>query len=420
MDKPKIRPVEAFPIEHEGQTFVCLRDPTGTAPQPVIIGMGAYFLITLFDGSNTMLDVQAAFARRFGEILPGEKLRNLVETLDRAYFLYSPKFAERENEVREEFARSPKRMAALAGLCYEKDPDRLRAEIETWFEPPAGPGRASTAESDGEPVAGKPVPDKAVAGLISPHIDPRRGGPVYAHAYGELLGRTPPELVVILGTSHYGMGPELFTATCKDYATPLGTVATDRRFVERIAACYKGGDLFAQELLHRNEHSIEFQVLLLAWALGACACEVVPILVGSFHEMVADKTSPADNPRVAALIDALGNELASDRRRTLIIAGVDFAHVGRKFGDPFDVDEGVTDHVKREDLELIENIKRGDPAGFFAHVSRDNDQRRICGLSPMYTQLELLRGHAGRLLKYDITLEPQTGSAVSFAGLAID
>ena len=84
---------------------------------------------------------------------------------------------------------------------------------------------------------------------------PRRGGAAYAHAYAELLTRERPELVVILGTSHYGPGPQLFTGTRKDYATPLGVVRTDRGFVDRLAARYNEGALFEQELLHRNEHS---------------------------------------------------------------------------------------------------------------------------------------------------------------------
>jgi hypothetical protein len=53
-------------------------------------------------------------------------------------------------------------------------------------------------------------------------------------------------------------------------------------------------------------------------------------------------------------------------------------------------------------------------------VAKDRDARKICGLSPMYTQLELLRGHPARLLMHDIAMEPQTESAVSFASLAID
>src|SRR5689334_11623879 len=86
MEKPKIRPVEAFPVEQQGQTYILLRDPTGLAPEPILIGMGGYFLVTLFDGSNTLLDLQAAFTRRFGDMLMSEQLRQLVDALDQAYF----------------------------------------------------------------------------------------------------------------------------------------------------------------------------------------------------------------------------------------------------------------------------------------------------------------------------------------------
>lgn len=408
MDKPRIRPVEAFPVQYQNQTMVALRDPMGFAPQPIVIAGGAYFLLTLFDGNHSLLDIQEAYARRFGDVLMTEKLNELIEALDSAFFLDSPAFAARVKEVLDDFRASPDRAASHAGLCYENEPVKLRAELAAYFDPPNGPGR-SPQGVDGH------VP----AGLIAPHIDPRRGGNAYAHAYAELMGREPPDLFVILGTSHYGGGPRLFSATRKNYRTPLGTIETDRDFIRRLEARYSG-DLFADELLHRNEHSIEFQALFLAWALGTIGFKVVPILVSSFHEMVRDGVSPANDERVRSFVDALRAELAADGRRTCIISGVDFAHVGKKFGDEKGVDDGFIDWVKAEDLALIEHIKRGDPAGFFADIVKDKDRRRICGLSPMYTQLELLRGHPGRLLKYDVALEPQTESAVSFASLALD
>jgi hypothetical protein len=228
-----------------------------------------------------------------------------------------------------------------------------------------------------------------------------------------------PELVVILGTSHYGGGPELFSATRKNYATPFGAVETDAAFIDRLAARYSG-DLFADEMLHRGEHSIEFQALFLAYALGIRGYQVVPILVSSFHELVESGITPARDSRVGSFINALRAEVDAEKRRVLILAGVDFAHVGKKFGDGFTADQKVAERVQREDLGLIENIKRGDPDGFFADILKDRDARRICGLSPMYTQLELLRGRSARLLKYGIAMEPQSESAVSFASLAID
>jgi len=187
-----------------------------------------------------------------------------------------------------------------------------------------------------------------------------------------------------------------------------------------LAGRYKDGDLFEQELLHRNEHSIEFQALFLAWALGTIGYQVVPILVSSFHEMVLSGETPAYDPRVGGFLEALRTELEAESRRVLIIAGVDFAHVGKKFGDSFSADEKIAQWVKHEDLALIENIKRGDPDGFFADIAKDRDARKVCGLAPMYTQLELLRDHSARLLMHDIAMEPQTESAVSFASLAIE
>jgi len=58
MERPKIRAVEAFPVEQNGQTLVCLRDSSGVAPNPIMLGMGAYFIITLFNGNNDLRDVQ--------------------------------------------------------------------------------------------------------------------------------------------------------------------------------------------------------------------------------------------------------------------------------------------------------------------------------------------------------------------------
>ena len=389
--------------------MICLRDPMGLAPQPILLGMGGYFLVTLFDGARSLADIREAYSRQFGEVLAAGKLEELIAALDQAFYLDSENFAAAALPCARSSmpaASAPRPMPvcvmrATRGGC-----------AKSW--------RRSSIRRTVRAAARVAAPAPRPPGLIAPHIDPRRGGPAYAHAYFELMGCEPPELFVILGTSHYGAGPELFTATLKDYATPLGAVETDRDLVRRLAARYSGGDLFADELLHRNEHSIEFQALFLAWALGTRGYKVVPILVSSFHEMVAAGRMPSEDPRVGSFIAALRAELAAESRSVCIIAGVDFAHVGRKFGDQQPADEKFVKWVEQEDRALIENIVRGDPEGFFRAIDSDKDRRRICGLAPMYTQLEILRGHQGRLLKYDVALEPPTQSAVSFASLAID
>jgi AmmeMemoRadiSam system protein B len=406
IDKPRIRPLEAFPIEHNGARMICLRDPSGAAPEPIAIGIGAYYLVTLFDGTRSLPDLQAAFAKQFGESLASDQLVELVAALDRGYFLESPAYEGRVRQMREDFAASPERPAAHAGLCYGRDAASLRTELGEYYT------KAGAIEPD---------TDKSkLSGLIAPHIDPRRGGVAYARAYTRLAGAAErPELVIILGTSHYGAGPELFTATLKNYATPFGTLTTDREFVERLRSRYRAGDLFADELLHRNEHSIEFQALFLAHALGVEQYRIVPILVSSFHQMVASGARPTSEPRVGEFIEALNSAIAGERRRVLIVAGVDFGHIGRKFGDDFGVDQGKANELREADRRLIGHIERVDAAGFFGEIASERDCWRICGLAPIYTQLELLAGRRARLLDYDIALEPPTQSAVSFASLAI-
>src|SRR5215472_7199638 len=125
MERPKVRAVEAFPVEQNGQTMVCLRDSTGLAPNPVVLGMGAYFIVTLFNGINDLRDVQSAFMKRFGELVPLEQLSGLADALDKAFFLDSPAFRELEQHEREAFMARPDRPAALAGLCYNKDAGAL-------------------------------------------------------------------------------------------------------------------------------------------------------------------------------------------------------------------------------------------------------------------------------------------------------
>jgi MEMO1 family protein len=145
----------------------------------------------------------------------------------------------------------------------------------------------------------------------------------------------------------------------------------------------------------------------------------VPILVSSFYQMVARGARPTSEPRVGEFIEALNSALAGERRRVLIVAGVDFGHIGRKFGDDFGVDQGKANELREADRRLIGHIERVDAAGFFGEIATERDRWRICGLAPIYTQLELLAGRRARLLDYDIALEPPTQSAVSFASLAI-
>ena len=166
--------------------------------------------------------------------------------------------------------------------------------------------------------------------IVAPHIDFQRGGPAYAWAYRSLVESEGADLYIILGTSHCG-GEMPFILTLKNFETPLGVVETDGEFVNRLqGAC--DGDFFADEYLHRGEHSIEFQVLYLKYVAQKRAeltgsperpFKIVPILVSSFHSMMMARTAPEQTPMVGSFLKTLNSLAQNETRRVCFIAGVD-------------------------------------------------------------------------------------------------
>jgi hypothetical protein len=71
-------------------------------------------------------------------------------------------------------------------------------------------------------------------------------------------------------------------------------------------------------------------------------------------------------------------------------------------------------------LKSIEKLAVSDAEGFFHEIAKDQDRRRVCGFSPLYSLAYLMRGRQGRLLKYDQAFTQATGSAVTFTSMVYD
>ena len=392
-DRPRLRMLEAFPVEQDGERLVALRDPAGFTDQIVVFALPLLDLVSLFDGEHSIGEIQAVLQERYGQAPTTEQIGELVERLDEAGFLDSQRFEERRRAIEEAFRASPVRPAAHAGGAYAEEAPALAAQIEEFFTHPEGPGAPG-----GLAVGGSSPP---LRGLIAPHIDFHRGGPVYGWAYRALLERSDADLFVILGTCHAGMG-DPFAVTLKPYDTPLGAVPVDRDFFEALSRRYPA-DLLSSEAAHRSEHSIEFQAVMLRHVLGARR---------PFHEAVWTRGDPERDPRVPRFIDGLLETMAASSRKVCLIAGVDLAHVGPRFGDQEPNTRASLEVVAAADLSMLGAVTAGDPAAFFASVAHDGDGRRICGLSPIYTFLRALPGAGGRLLRYSQWPDPQ--GAVSF------
>jgi AmmeMemoRadiSam system protein B len=403
---PKIRPLEALPVRQDGKTLICLKDPLQFSP-PVVVSPAAYFIVSCLDGKNSLVDIQAAYCRTFGDLLLTEDLQRLLDLLDRNYLLQNQRFFDHRDRVVSEFRRLSLRPPAHAPGVYPAEAGPLRDQLMAYFRSPEGPGALAD-----EPAAAVP------RALVAPHIDYRRGGPCYAWAYQELARSEGADLYVLLGTSHVS-GERLFAATAKDFATPLGPVETDREFLRELSR-RAGGDLFADEFLHRAEHSLEFQVVFLRFLATAPRKEpwrpfkIAPILVSSFHRFIEAGAPPEESAEARSFFAALREMIAGERRRVCVIAGVDLAHVGLQFGDPEPVSASFLQWVESEDRMLLERLLRLDAEGFFGAVAKDRDRRRICGFAPLYTLARSLSGPPGRLLQYRQAVHPEIGSAVTF------
>ncbi len=407
--RPRLRPLEAFPVEHDGQRLIALRDPSGFTDQVIMLPMPLLDLVSLFDGEHSLEEIRGILHARHGDGAPSvEQIATVAQGLDEHGFLDGERFAERRRAVETAFRESPVRPAAHAGGAYAGEPAALAAQIDGFFAHADGPGVTALSETstDGHPP---------LRGLIAPHVDFHRGGPTYAWAYRELLARSDADLFVILGTCHAGMA-DPFSVTVKPFETPLGPVPVDREFVERVSRRYRD-DLFTSEAAHRSEHSIEFQAVMLQRLLGERRpFTIVPVLASYVHEAVWAGCDPEGDRRVPRFIDALLETMAATSRRVCLVAGVDLAHVGPRFGDPAPNTPEFLAAVERDDRNMLEAVVDGDATAFYASIAHDGDRRRICGLSPIYTFLRALPGVRGRLVRY--SQWPDREGAVTFCAAA--
>jgi AmmeMemoRadiSam system protein B len=402
-EKPKIRQIEALPVDTPQGRIVVLRDPFGFSPAMLQVSQHAFYIISLLDGTRDIRDVQAIFMRQFGQLVSSDDIEGLVEQLDSCHFLDNERFAELREEIVSQFLESPTRAASHAGTAYPGGKADLAKELDGLFDGKAAEprGTADTAR-----------------GLVVPHIDLGRGGECYASGYAELASKSQADVYVVLGTAHCSMNKP-YSLTIKDFETPLGIVPTEREFGEELLA--KCPWLAEDEFEHRAEHSVEFQALFLQYLFGGRRdFRIVPVLCGAFHREGPDIAEPGRNPHVAEFVSALTEAVSKRASSVCIIAGADLSHVGRRFGDELPLNDQFLRYLEERDLATLDFVLKGDAEGFYRDVVRDGDKRKICGLPNIYTMLAVLGQGAGSLVKYMQALDNETDSVVTFASVLIE
>ncbi len=391
MPVAKLRPMDAFKTKMDGKEFICLKDVEGIVDEIVALSPEAFFVAAHLDGRSEIVDIQAQFAKYFnGQIIYSDDITSLTEDLDKRGLLFTKNYEERKQKIDSDFKSSPVRPAHLRDKSYPADKQGLSEMINSFFDSDKGPSARPSKEKS-----------RDLRACIAPHIDYMRGGFSYAHVYKQIAETKPKRTFIILGVAH-SSPPTPFTITEKDFETPNGNAPVNREITGKLVSEFN--DSTKYEIVHRTEHSIELEVTFLKAVLDY-DFNIVPILCSSI--------SRTDEPAVKDFIARLSEFIDSD---TLIISGADLAHVGPRFGDPYQVTERLIEWMSQEDHKSIEHIKSCDADGFFDSVMYDGNRRKVCGLSSIYTTLKLLKSGKGELLNYAYAPDP-SGGIVSFASI---
>lgn len=268
------------------------------------------------------------------------------------------------------------RQPAVAGRFYPASPERLRAEVEEFT---AAPSQAIE-------------PEIRALGCIVPHAGYMYSG----HVAGAVYRRIElPQRVVILCPNHTGMGEPLAIMSEGAWHTPLGDVPID----DELAAELKSRMplLSEDEDAHRSEHALEVQLPFLQ--VLAPGFRFVPIAVGTGQFEV-----------LSALGVALGDVLAQQDKRILVIASSDMNHY-------------ESDSVTRvKDRRAIDRLLALDPRGLF-DVIRDG-HISMCGYGPavaMLTATRKLGATKAELVRYATSgdISGDKNMVVGYAGIAV-
>lgn len=406
-DKPRLRLIDAQPIVYEGERYLLLRDPLELTAQNLLVPQPYVPALALCDGSRTVATLRAALAMRYGLFLTTQRLEEFIAALDDSLLLQNERSQQARLAAQAEFRQAPFRAAASAGQSYPADPHELALYLQKYLDSLNGAASGSTSPSNG---------NGSIHGLVSPHIDYERGGPVYAQVWGQAAQAVQQaDLAIVFGTDHFSEGYP-FSLTRQHYATPFGVLPTAVEIVDRLTRVIGESTAFAGELHHRREHSIELAAVWMHHIRGGLPIEMVPILTGALEQLLHP-----DPPAVPIDLKAVLEELrtAMRGRRAIVVAAGDLAHVGPAFGGEPTEPHRLT-ALKAADHELIAAMCEGDAEGFYGAIRRVEDENNVCGLSPIYLTLRLLGPLQGQNLGYAVCPADQhQTSVVTICGVTL-
>jgi AmmeMemoRadiSam system protein B len=251
------------------------------------------------------------------------------------------------------------RTPAVAGMFYPDEKNKLTKLIEDCFSHPFGPKENLEKKQS------------KIFGVICPHAGYVYSGPIACNSIKSISSESP-ELFIIVGPNHWGIGRSV--ATMKDcvWETPLGNVEVDSESAEEISKLsqFIESDFFS----HTREHSLEVQI---------------PILQQTFSNFKILPISLINQSKEIAHDVGLAMAKIAMKKNTIIIGSSDFTHY-----EP-------NDFAHEQDMALIEPILELDVEKFYDVLQK----RKVtaCGYGAIASTMiacKELGATKGELLRY--------------------
>ena len=271
------------------------------------------------------------------------------------------------------------RTPAVAGMFYSGEKKELKKSIKGCFLSKFGPGKIPPSNSK-----------KKIFGVICPHAGYMYSGPIACHSFYEISSNLP-ELFIIIGPNHWGIGSSVSTMKDSKWQTPLGEVEVDSETAEEISKMTN--IIKIDNFSHSREHSLEVQIPILQEIFQNF--KILPIALINQSKEVAHQVGLA----IAKI---------ARKKKVMIIGSSDFTHY-----EP-------NEFAHEQDTALIEPILKLDVDRFY-DVLHERDVS-ACGYGAIASTMiacKELGATKGKLLKYatsgDITGD--TSSVVGYGSI---
>lgn len=228
-----------------------------------------------------------------------------------------------------------RRLPAVAGQFYSATADGLRRQVGTFLIPDAKKVRAR--------------------GIVSPHAGLMYSGAVAGAVYSQL---DLPELFVLIGPNHTGLGAPVSLMPEGSWETPLGPVPVNADLARAILS--GSARIREDSLAHLHEHSLEVQLPFIQCLKKEFSFVPIQML----------------DTRLETCLEvgqALASAIAAWPSSVLIVASSDMSHY----------EQAAT--AGRKDHKAIERILDRDPEGLYRTVKEE--AITMCGYGPVVAML---------------------------------